>query len=98
MIGLDLEEERRNHGNGFLSREVSLEEARRQVRSVFTHRNTRCKDVDTYYVGLVHQELLKLLVLWALSNDLLPNVDLPSQPFRIPIIHQIRYGQIPCES
>jgi len=39
----------------------------------------------THDLRLVNQELLELLVLWTLPDDVLPDVDLPSEAIGVPI-------------
>jgi hypothetical protein len=42
------------------------------------------KTGETHDFGLVHEELLELLVLCALPDDVLADVDLPAESVRVP--------------
>lgn len=56
-------------------------DGKNQLRAV-----RRCRPYRraTHDLGLVNEKLLKPLVLWALADDALANVDLPTEAVRVP--------------
>ena len=78
VMRFDLEEERRQHAHSLLTRNIALcsEVSTRALLAI------ECRILNDF--GFAHEKVVEFLELGGLSEDLLRDVELPSEPVRIP--------------